>query len=294
MALRISPSIAVRLGAVVLLLVLGILGLATDLFRSPRSVVRSALANASSPADTELRFLVDVQADPEQPEKFSRLHFRAGPGPFFRTTGASPAVHVPFQFILSRRGVTLTFKGSAILRDGAGYVRIAEMPSYGDLGRTLEGRWLKIGESKSSPSSGSPDSGDQTVSLFAFFEGAIQDTLRTGAEKILGISVRKYELVTDDEQLRGAVNALPASGLKTFLNGRLEQFRVDKAALWIQPRSHRLVRARLELVPRAEESEIRRMIADATLVPLRGAAAPDVPEGAVRLRPETIQKILSQ
>lgn len=304
------PRRAARLRALLLILVGGavLLGLTTDLFRSPRAVVRGALAGLARPADHELRFLVDVRADQARVKgaQYHHLQFRAGPGPLLRTGEAPARLEFPFRLILERRGVVVNIRGTSLLRDGIGYLRITEMPAYGKLGETLEGRWLVFG--------GQPTTGGEPAPRFGAAEGdrllsllLAPDVLRSArggaTARVRGLRTRTHNLAFDDDRLRSVLGELPqafpeqgaVAAVASFLEGRLRDFRVDRVRLWIRPRSHDLVRARLELVPRAEGSEIARVVFDATLVPApRGAAVAEPPKGAIRLQPETIQKILGR
>lgn len=290
-----------RIVAFVVLSGAGLLGLTTDAFRSPRSIVRDALVRAQKPSDAELRFLVDVRSDPKRAAgQFHYLHFRAGPGPLLWSVGSLPALQFPFQLSLARRGVVLTFKGSTIVRDGASYVRVSEMPAYGDLGKTLEGRWLQVSERREG--GGKTLVGDESTRLLQqmLAPDVLSVVERGKAEGVRDVRAHSYRLQFDDERLGALVGELPGafpehrgvSAVARFLDGRLREFRVEHVMLWIRPRSHTLVRARLELTPRVAGAEIQRVILDATLLPLKGAKPPAVPAGAVRLRPETLQKLL--
>lgn len=294
----------IRSVAIIVLAGAGLLGLTTDLFRSPRSVVRDALAHAQKPASTDLRFLVDVRADPKRVGgQFHHLHFRAGPGTLLRSADSLPSLQFPFQFLLARRGVTQTITGATVVRDGAGYVRISEMPAYGELGKTLEGRWLQVSDRREG-GGGKTLTGDEDARLLqqVFAPEVLRTVKRGKAESIRGARANSYVLQFDDERLGALVRELPGAfpehpdigAVARFIEGRLREFRVGRAVIWVRPRTHVLVRARVELVPRAEGAAVRRVVLDATLLPLKTATPPEAPEGVVRLRPETIQKLLAQ
>lgn len=290
----------IRIGAVVLLVILGVLGIATDLFRSSRSVVADALARVGSEKNTELRFIVDVRSNPDpQGKRFHHLNFRAGPGPLDMEAGARPRLQFPFQLILKRKGVTVHFRGSTIVRDGAGYIRMTEMPAYGDLGKTLEGRWVQVsGRREDAPATLSAEERIQ-LSRGVLASNVVQSIDRGGSERVRTTSARMYTLRLDDEKLRTLLRDIQQQfperpgvlGVARYLEGRLQDSRVDKVVLWIRPRTHQLVRARIVLVPRAENAGGQRTIVDATMLPRTGGDVPDAPEKAVRLKPETVQKL---
>lgn len=290
--------------AAALAVLLVLLLLTTGALRSSRATVRGALAGLAEPTDREVRFLVDVRADPKKtgPRRYHQLHFRAGPGPLFRSGGALPSFDVPFQLFLARRGVTLRFSGSGVLRDGAGYLRITEMPTYKDLAKTLEGRWLQVSDRRE-PGARPAQAPDLRPVLAQFLtRSVLQSVAREEAAGVRGVSARRYTLQFRDEPLRAALRSLAdrsespaiARNAARYAARQLEQHRLERVVLWIRPRTHQLVRARIVLTPRSANSDIQRVVFDATVLPLAGVPRPpEPPSGAVRLRPETIQKLLS-
>jgi hypothetical protein len=297
-SVRVRPAVVLA----VALLALAVLGFSTDVFRSPRAVVRDALTKTATPADTEIRFLVDVQAheDPEG-KRYHHLHFRAGPGPFVHPGGQLARLEFPFTFQLERRGLSLLFRGSSIIRDGGGYLRIDEMPSYGDLQKTLEGRWLQLAEETKGP--GRILTAAERRGLFREFASAavIRDIHAEKKEAIRDVNARRYELTLDQdrlEQLLGETRAAfpdhPINRTLEFIAGRLKDHRVERAVLWIRPRTHEIVRVRFELVPKADTAVVQRIVADATILPRTVADVSETPKNAVRLREETIARILGR
>ncbi|TSC64548.1 MAG: hypothetical protein G01um1014106_78 [Parcubacteria group bacterium Gr01-1014_106] len=298
----LSPTVKsrLRIGSVVVLVILGALGIMTDLFRSPRSVVADALARVGSEKNTEIRFIVDVRA-PADPrgKRFHHLNFRAGPGPLDMEAGARPRLQFPFQLVLERRGVTVQFRGSTIIRDGAGYIRMTEMPAYGDLGKALEGRWVQVSDRhEDTPKTLSEE---ERIQLFRGITGShvVQSIDRGGSARVRTVNARMYTIRLDDEKLRTLLRDLQQQfadrpgmvGVVHYLEGRLENARVDTLVLWIRPRTHQLVRARIQLIPRTENPGEQRTVVDATMLPRESGNVPEAPEKAVRLKPETVQRL---
>lgn len=293
-----------RIIAVAALAALGLLGLTTDTFRSPRAVARDSLRKLLQPADGELRFIVDARLDPARAvnAQYYRLQFRAGPGPLKRAAGSPAGMFTPFELILERRGVTLRLKGDVLVRDGVGYLRMREMPAYGDLGKTLEGRWLKVSDPVEA--SAAPPPADQPNEILNRLLSAevLQTVARRDSEEIRGIRTREYRLGFEEARLRETLRALTEqfpeqrgfAALARYLDRQLEVYRIEQAILWVRPRSHQVVRARLVLVPKTAEPLTRSVIFDATVLPRADVKVPPAPEGAVRLRPETIQRILGR
>ncbi len=280
--------------------VFGLLGLTTDLFRSPRSVVLDSLRTAATPWSAETRIIVDVRADPKRVESNAHhLQLRVGPGPWLRGLEAFPRFRFPFTLVLERRGVTLRVKGVTAARDGASYVRIAEMPAYGELGNALEGRWLQLTDRRS------PAVGSAADRLPGFLRQVLAPTVvrqvrRGGTTTIRGFRTRSYRLHVDGDELRAVLKNFSeqvpghggASSAAKIAERALERYRIAEAELWVRPRSHTLVRARLELTPKETDAAIRTIILDATLLPLSSPTDVAVPEGAVRLRPETLRRLV--
>lgn len=291
------------IGAAVVLAVVGVLGLFTDLFRSPRSIVAEALAKVGNPGETELRFIVDVRTNPDPSgQRFHHLNFRAGPGPLHLEGGVRPSLQFPFQLTLERRGVTVTFRGSTIIHEGAGYLRMTEMPAYGELGKTLEGRWLQVSDRRENAPQQALTADERTQFFRLLGASGVVETIDRGkSERVRTVGTRKYTLRLNDERLRVVLPELRAqasdepgvAAVTQFLEGRLNEHRVDRVVLWIRPRTHQLMRARVELVPRSGEAGEQRIIVDATVLPRRGGDVPEAPSKAVRLKPETIQRLLS-
>lgn len=286
----------------ILLFVVALLGLGTDAFRSSRSIVRDALRASVAPQDAELRFLIDVRtkADPRG-KRFTRGQFRAGPGPFLRSPGQRAKLAMPFQLILERKGVTLTIRGSTLIRDGAGYVRLTELPAYGRFSEVLEGRWLMVSERRDDPGASlSPDTWAPIIR--GLLSSQVLSEVRRGPkEEVRDIRTKVYDLVFDDAQLRALLHELPeripdhaAAGAATrFLEGRLEDFQIALVRLWVRSRPRAVVRARVELVPRREGADVQRIILDATMLPKSSLSVPEPPAKAVRLKPETIRRLFS-
>lgn len=295
---------SVRVALALLLGAVGLLGLTTTLFRSNRAVVAGALTDLATPRDHEVRFLVDVRADPTRVRdaQFAHLEFRAGPGLLIRAEAGLPKASWPFRLVLEKPGVSLSFRGSTVIRDGVGYVRLTEMPPYKKLRDVLQGRWLQIGERRE-PASAAPrwQAADQRRVVEGLIERRVLRAVHARQRaRVRGVSTRLYDLELDDGNLRAYLRDLPqqfpnqhgVAGAARYLEGRLAALRVDRARLWVRPWSGRLVRARLELVPRDASSAIRRVVAVVTLLPRTSGDVPAAPRGAVRLRPETLQKLV--
>lgn len=289
-----------RLSLAGLLGVVALLALTTNVFRSSRAVVSDALTGILASSPVELRLVVDVRADPAKVgDQYHHLNFRAGPGPLVRSAEARPALGFPFQLVLERRGVATTLRGDAIIRDGAGFVRFREMPAYGDLGRVLTGRWLQVGEPQAG-SSGGFSGADRDLLVAAVTAPALAAVQRGPSERIRGRRARRFELRPVDERLRALLHDLPdqfpgapsVHPFARFLEERLDAFRVDRMVLWVVPRSRDLVRFRAELLPRASAHAVQQLVLDATFTPAERASEPDIPRDAVRLRPETMEKLL--
>ena len=296
---RVYPAVVLA----VLLAVIALLGLTTDVFRSSRSIVRGALRAAVAPRDAELRFLIDVRTTPDPTgRRFTHAQLRAGPGPLLRSSGQGVMLETPFRLILERKGVTLTIRGTTIVRDGAGYVRLSELPAYGRFSTVLEGRWLQVGERRATPGRDLSRDKEEQILRSVLSSTVLTDVRRGPTEDVRGIRTRVYDLVFDDAQLRALLRELPErvpdpAGVGVaarYLEGRLADFQVSLVRLWVRRSPREVVRARLELVPRREGADVQRIILDATVLPKSGLSVSESPANPVRLRPETIRALFSR
>lgn len=304
----IRPSVlrskwSIRFFVAITLGVIGVVGLMTNIFRSPRAQVQDALTSIARPADSELRFLVDVTINPQQAPKdaYTRLHFRAGPGPWLRPAAAPMQWQFPFSLILDRRGLAVKFRGSFIHRDGGDYLRLVELPPVGRLDEILEKRWLQVGDKReSSPAIAVTDQLFRSLITSATDSRVLRRVDRQESIVIHGTRTQSYRLVFQDEQLRSALRGLltqsegvPAlSSALRVVDTRLAQHRINLLKIWLEPRSRTLVRARVELVPRTPSDRISRIILDATVLPRRSVGdVPPAPKTPVRLRPETLRRV---
>lgn len=129
----------------------------------------------------------------------------------------------------------------------------------------------------------------------------VSKVTRGSVVDIRGVRARSYRLQVDESALQNFLDRVAGKtdqpeavrAVARFLTGRLRVLRIEQAEVWVRPRSHTLVRARLVLVPKEASAEVKKVILDATLLPQRGSKVPPVPKGAVRLRPETLQRIIS-
>lgn len=290
-----------RAVGVLVLAGIGILGLTTDIFRSPRSVVGAAVADAARRAGVELRLAFDIRLDADRVgSTLHHFNLRAGPGPLLRSGGGGAILALPFLATLERRGVTLRFRGTTIVRDGTGYLRLSELPAYGDLGETLEGRWLQLGDPPGEAPR--PFTEEESAKLLEILlaPDVLTDVTRGKREEVRGVGTRPYRLTVNGERLQAVLRDLPAAfpdrpavgAVARYLEARLAGLRVDNMVLWIRSRGRGLVRARVELVPKDIGLPLERIVLDATVLPLTGVTPPEAPQGAVRLRPETLRKLL--
>lgn len=284
------------------LVIVALLGLLTDLFRSPRSVVTDAAGNLATVSDADIRFVVDVRAPRDSSgRQYHHLNFRAGPGPLVRPENEPIKVSFPFTMTLERRGSITFFRGSTIIERGAGYIKFDELPAYGNLGELLTDRWLQVGEPREEPGRVlTREEGARLVGQLLAPDILI-GVHRGSAERVRSVRARAYRLEFNEDRLRALFGEIAEqvpdhAGVATtarYLASRLENNRIDLAQVWIRPQSHDLVRARLELVPKTENAPIERLVIDVTVLPRESGDVPQAPERAVRLRQETIQRIFS-
>lgn len=312
---RLRSLDRVRVGRVVVLVavaVLAVLWFTTDLLRPSRTVVARALTNLARPSDLELRFLVDIRADQGRLRsgEYHHLSFRAGPGPYLRPENARVQIQFPFTLLLERRGLALHFTGQTIVRDGAGYVQLTELPPFKQLAKVLEGRWLQVSDRQEGPGRAVQPAEARVASRRLLARDLTASVTREGTASIRGVRARAYRLTFHEDALREFLRGLPASVpdhpgvslVARYLDARLQEYRVDRAVLWVRPRAHTIVRARLELVPREEGKPIQRVIVDATILPRQRpgtgtgpdvvGGVPEAPARGVRLRPETLRLLL--
>ncbi len=283
-----------------LLMTVAVFGLATHRFSSSRATVAAALKGLFGPQDAELRLVLDVRQKPDPSgKKYHHLQLRAGPGPLLWPEGGFAGFNIPFRIILERKGMTLFVRGTTLLRDGAAYLRLTELPPLGRVSRVLEERWLQVREKRERPSRELTPEEQTAVFRALATRDVLREVQRGKSEPVRGIRARTYRLQVDDERLAAVLRELPQqipdhaglAGVSHAIASRLTEYRTDLIQLWIRPQSQGVLRARIELVPRAAASRTERLILDVTLLPRAGGDVPAAPTDAIRLQPEVLQKL---
>lgn len=255
------------------LLVVALVGLTTDVFRSRRSIVRGALESVLDPGAYD----VSARASIRLPgAKQDRVSF-AGSGLLLREEGGRTALDAEAEVRVRRRGLELVFDMLLRSLDGAWYLQFRELPATEELEEALSGVWLRLTE----PRTGDPPSPEDLKDTLQIFteNDVATDIARRGRETVGAVRAVRYELALDEEALARAAQTVgesaeegAAKNLALRTAGILGNFTVRELSLWVTPRAHDLVRARLVASPRADELKDARVTVDITRTPHEGDA----------------------
>lgn len=293
-----STRSLVGLGVVLLLIVLGVLGLTTNVFRSPRSVVAGSIERMLAPQSRHL--VLDVTAAPKEGSGPARLTAHAE-GTFSDPERAYPFGEGSGSVRVRQQGIELIFDLDFRTTEGGAYLRFDDLPSLRGAGDRLRGVWLELSGKKSDPPQELTAADRRRLSRMLLPTDAVEGIEDAGTERLSdGQNARLYRIKLNREKAQAAFAALAEqedvhAGLRSAARSLaqvLNQFEVEDLRVGVSRRTKDLVRLHAVLVPVGESSDASRITITLTALPQPQPSPVAVPDGVQHVQnPEVLLRL---